>query len=107
MDSYQYLKKKETIIPILLILFSVAVRIPVILIWGDTSLENEWGILVNNLILHGTLSLKNFDGFDFEIPTSLPNVNSEILNPRNTWENKSEYDKARDNLIGLYQKNKR
>ena len=50
---------------------------------------------------------ENFDGFYFEIPTSLPNVNSEILNPRNTWENKSEYDKARDNLIGLYQKNKR
>tara|TARA_Y100000590_G_scaffold426042_1_gene534648 strand:- start:3100 stop:4320 length:1221 start_codon:yes stop_codon:yes gene_type:complete len=63
MNSYQYLKRKETLIPILLIVFSVVLRIPVIFIWGDTNLENEWGILVNNLILHGTLSLKSFDSF--------------------------------------------
>ena len=63
MNSYQYFKRKETLIPTLLILFSVVLRIPVILIWGDTNLENEWGILVNNLILHETLSLKSFDNF--------------------------------------------
>ena len=63
MNSYQYLKRKETLIPILLILFSVAIRIPVVLIWGDTNFENEWSVLVNNLILHDTLSLKSFDDF--------------------------------------------
>ena len=63
MNSYQYLKRKETLIPILLILFSVVIRIPVVLIWGDTNFENEWSVLVNNLILHDTLSLKSFDDF--------------------------------------------
>ena len=48
---------------ILLFLFSVAVRIPIVLIFGDTALENEWRILVYNLINHGTLALMNFDGF--------------------------------------------
>ena len=63
LNNYQYLKRKEILIVILLFLFSVAIRIPIILIFGDTNLENEWGILVNNLIYHGTLAIKNFDGF--------------------------------------------
>ena len=63
LNNYQYLKRKEILIVILLFLFSVAIRIPIVLIFGDTNLENEWDILVNNLINHGTLAIKNFDGF--------------------------------------------
>ena len=63
LSIYQYLKKKEALIAISLLLVSVAVRVPIVLIFGDVSLENEWGILVKNLINHGTLALKNFDGF--------------------------------------------
>ena len=63
LNDSQYLKKKEALVVILLILFSAAIRIPIILKYGDTNLENEWGILANNLINHGTLALKNFDGF--------------------------------------------
>ena len=59
--NYKFFKKKETFVLISLILISVLIRIPVILILGDTSLEGEWGVLVNNLITHGTLSL--FDEF--------------------------------------------
>ena len=62
-NNYQYLKNKETFILVLLIILSVCVRIPVILIFGDTGLENEWKILVDNLILHGKLSFRNFDGY--------------------------------------------
>tara|TARA_B110000438_G_C15746318_1_gene620912 strand:+ start:34 stop:1251 length:1218 start_codon:yes stop_codon:yes gene_type:complete len=62
-NNYKLLRKKETLVVFFLILFSIVVRIPVILIFGDTNLENEWGPLVNNLINHGTLSLKNLDGF--------------------------------------------
>ena len=62
-NDYQLLRRKETFVVILLVLFSAAVRIPIIFIFGDTSLENEWGILVTNLIINGTLSLKNLDGF--------------------------------------------
>ena len=63
LNIYQYLKKKEVLIAISLLLVSVAVRVPIVLIFGDLSLENEWNILVKNLINHGTLALKNFDGF--------------------------------------------
>ena len=62
-NDYLLLRRKETFVVILLVLFSAAVRIPIIFIFGDTSLENEWGILVTNLIINGTLSLKNLDGF--------------------------------------------
>ena len=44
LNNYQYLEKKETFKIILLFLVSVAVRIPVILFFGDTYLDNEWGI---------------------------------------------------------------
>ena len=63
LNNYQYFKKNETFILVLLIAISIFTRIPVILLFGDTSLENEWKVLVDNLIVHGTLSLRNFDGF--------------------------------------------
>ena len=72
LNNYQYLKNKETVKLILLILFSLLIRIPVILIFGDLNLENEWGVLVNNLIINQTLA------FDYLDPTLdkflLPNV---------------------------------
>ena len=39
------------------------IRIPIIFIFGDTSLENEWEILVHNLIIHGQLVYERFDEF--------------------------------------------
>ena len=62
-DNNQFSKKKETFVLFSLILISVLIRIPVILILGDTSLEHEWKILVNNLVLHKTLSFWSLDGF--------------------------------------------
>ena len=55
-----YFKNKESNLLVLLFVFSLIIRIPVIFIFGDTELENEWGILVNNLTEHGKLSMKNF-----------------------------------------------
>ena len=63
LNNYSYLEKKETFIIISLLLFSIFVRIPIILLYGDTNLENEWATLYNNLTTHGTLALKNFDGY--------------------------------------------
>ena len=63
LNNNQFSKKKETFVLFSLILISVLIRIPVILIFGDTSLEHEWKILVNNLINHETLSYMSFDGF--------------------------------------------
>ena len=49
LKNYQYLKNKETTIVALLVIVSFFIRIPVIFIFGDTVLENEWKIIVNNL----------------------------------------------------------
>ena len=61
LNNYHQLKNKEICVLPFLILFSVIVRIPVALIYGDTSLEHEWGLLVNNLIKHGQLIYEIFD----------------------------------------------
>ena len=61
LHNYQHLKNKEIYVLVSLTLFSVIVRIPVILIYGDTSLEHEWELLVNNLIKHGQLVYEIFD----------------------------------------------
>ena len=47
LNNNQFSKKKETFVLFSLILISVLIRIPVILIFGDSNLENEWGVLVN------------------------------------------------------------
>jgi len=60
LKSNLYFKNKESNLLVLLFVFSLIIRIPVIFIFGDTELENEWGILVNNLTEHGKLSMKNF-----------------------------------------------
>ena len=61
LENYHYLKNKEIYLLILLILFSIFVRIPVIFLYGDVSLENEWLILVNNLTNHGILAFDYHD----------------------------------------------
>jgi len=61
LDNYHYLKNKEIYISILLFLFSFFSRIPVIILFGDTSLEYEWLYLVSNLIEHGQLVYQTFD----------------------------------------------
>ena len=66
LNNYQHLKNKETYLLIFLFLFSFLIRIPGIFIFGDTRLDNEWGIIVNNLTNYGKLSLVNFG--DFFVP---------------------------------------
>ena len=61
LNNYYQSKNSKVYILALLILFSIVVRIPAILIYGDTSLEHEWGLLVNNLIEHGQLVYEIFD----------------------------------------------
>lgn len=43
--------------------------------------------------------------FGFKMPRECPNVPSEILNPRNTWANKDEYDTKAKELAKLFVKN--
>ena len=63
---YNYLKfrnNKESLLIILLFFFSLFARIPVIMILGDVTLENEWGIMLYNLVNYNTLSQQSFGEF--------------------------------------------
>ena len=64
--NYQHSKNKETYLLFFLFLFSFLIRIPAIFIFGDTDLENEWQIIVDNLTNYGKLSITSFD--DFFVP---------------------------------------
>ena len=43
--------------------------------------------------------------FGFEIPTRLGSVPNEILNPRDSWADKSQYDAQRIKLAEMFQAN--
>ena len=60
-ENYFNSKNKEVYILAFLILFSIFIRIPVIFIYGDEGLQNEWTLLVKNLINHGVLSFSYHD----------------------------------------------
>ena len=47
----------------------------------------------------------NFDIFNFQIPTSLNNVDSHILNPMNTWNDKQAYQDTANKLAELFTAN--
>ena len=58
--------------------------------------------------LEGQLTSAEFElhpVFGMEIPKTCPDVPSEILNPRNTWEDKKAYDEKAQFLAGLFIKN--
>jgi len=61
-----------------------------------------------NAALNGELDDVEFEEepfFGLMIPTSVPDVPSEILNPRNTWADKDAYDKKAVALAGMFKSN--
>ena len=48
---------------------------------------------------------KTIPGLNLSVPVSVDGVDSKLLNPINTWENKKEYEKYLLELIGKFQKN--
>ena len=58
--------------------------------------------------LNGALASVEFEQhpiFGLQMPTTCPNVPSEILNPRNTWGNAADYDKKANELAQKFIKN--
>jgi phosphoenolpyruvate carboxykinase (ATP) len=43
--------------------------------------------------------------FGFAVPTALPGVPTELLDPVKTWADKAEFDKTARALVGMFQKN--
>lgn len=61
-----------------------------------------------NGILDGKINGSDFDTlpvFDLAIPKTLEGVDTEVLNPRNTWEDKEAYDKQAKELAQMYIEN--
>lgn len=58
--------------------------------------------------LEGTLDSVSFEKhpvFGVAMPTECPNVPAEVLNPRNTWEDKDAYDRKAEELANAFNKN--
>ena len=58
-----------------------------------------------NGILDGAIEHCKFDTlplFNLAIPTTLDGVDTEVLNPRNTWTDKAAYDEQAKKLAGMY-----
>jgi phosphoenolpyruvate carboxykinase (ATP) len=59
-------------------------------------------------ILDGSIENEEFVEtpiFGLSIPTKLDGVDTEILNPRNTWQNKSLFDASHKELAAMFIKN--
>ena len=59
-------------------------------------------------ILNGSINNAEFETmplFGLEVPKALDGVDSHILNPKNTWENKAAYDETSKKLATLFVKN--
>ncbi len=61
-----------------------------------------------NAILDGSIENAEFDQtrwFRFNIPKSLPGVDSAVLNPRNAWADKEKFDATANKLAGMFIEN--
>ena len=70
------------------------------------SLKNTRAII--DAILDGSIENSEFETtkyFKLQIPKTLPNVNSEILNPRNAWKDKDAYQETAVKLSKEFQAN--
>ena len=59
-------------------------------------------------IQNGTLNdvtTEHLDGFNLDIPTSIPGVDSKLLNPRQAWADPAAYDAAATSLIAKFVEN--
>ena len=61
-----------------------------------------------NAILDGSINESEFETlpvFNLKIPKTLKGVDTEVLNPRNTWKDKESYDETKRKLASMYIKN--
>ena len=61
-----------------------------------------------NAILNGSIEEAEFDIlpiFNLSIPKQLEGVDTKVLNPKNTWEDKDAYDKTAKKLLEMYIEN--
>ena len=59
LNKYNLINNKEIYTLILLILFSISIRIPFVALYGDGGLQNEWNALIFNLVEYKQLGWVN------------------------------------------------
>jgi phosphoenolpyruvate carboxykinase (ATP) len=70
------------------------------------SIKNTRGII--DAILDGSIEkaeTKNIPIFNFEVPTELPGVDTNILDPRNTYADASQWEEKAKDLASRFNKN--
>lgn len=70
------------------------------------SIKTTRGII--DAILDGSALNANYvqeEAFGLDIPVELPGVDSQVLNPKNAWEDKDAYDATATKLAGMFVKN--
>jgi phosphoenolpyruvate carboxykinase (ATP) len=79
---------------------------------GKYGVGNRMPIKATRALLNAALdgSLKNAEfrkdpNFGFEVPVSVPGVDGNILDPRNTWADKEDYDRTAARLVDLFVEN--
>ena len=63
LNKLKKFQKRESFLILLLFFLSLLARAPVILNLGDVEIENEWTILLKNLVQHNTLASTQFGDF--------------------------------------------
>ena len=61
-----------------------------------------------NAVLNVSIEKADYENmpiFNFAIPKEVPGVDSNVLNPRNTWEDKEDFDEVITNLAKMFKTN--
>ena len=79
---------------------------------GVYGVGSRMPIKYTRALLHGALDgtlndveFRTDPNFGFEVPLSCPDVDSAVLDPRATWEDRDTYDKQAAHLVGLFKEN--
>ncbi|WP_394805224.1 phosphoenolpyruvate carboxykinase [Kordiimonas aquimaris] len=79
---------------------------------GAYGIGNRMPIKATRALLHAALDgslngapMRTDTNFGFEVPTEVVGVDSKILNPRDTWDDKDAYDAKAKHLVELFIKN--
>ncbi len=79
---------------------------------GEYGVGSRMPIKVTRALLHAALDgsllnapMRTDENFGLEVPTEVPGVPAEILNPRRTWADQDAYDKKAKMLVALFIEN--